>query len=90
MIILLIKTKKKELFKVNNQVFQPNTEVYNHLRNKIYDEKPFKITKNMYKGKHIGKVLHFKVPGTLPSYGYEMSETISRGMKSKLYSLFKQ
>lgn len=88
MIILLIKTKKKELFKVNNQIFQPGTDVYHHLRNKILDLKPFKINKNIYKGKHIGKVLHFKAKGTLPEYGYTMDDEMSRGMKSKLYSLF--
>jgi hypothetical protein len=88
MTIQLIKTKKRELFKVNNQVFRPGNNTYNHLRNKILDLKPFKITKNIHKGRHIGKVLFFEAKGVLPSYGSSLKDMMSRGLRSKLYSKF--
>jgi hypothetical protein len=90
MTIFLIKTKKRELFKVNNQVFtkEDNASMFNHLRNKISEEKPISVGKNFHNGRHNGKIIKFEVKGSLPQYGFKLQDVLSRGQKSKLYNKF--
>jgi hypothetical protein len=85
MTLYYIKTKRnRELFKVNGRTITGGN-TFNHLKNKIYDLKPLKVTTNFFKGRPDGKRIAFKMKGIVPTYGYKLEDTISPSIKEKLY-----
>ena len=88
MTIYLIKTKNRELLKVSRQVFtEGNT--FNHLKNKIFNVKPCRVSANIHKGRRNGIKEEYNVKGVLPKYGETMSNLINQKLINKLYGRIK-